>query len=365
MNVNWDSIASWISDFFSYFFDFVPEPKISLSVLFMIVIFICYCFYNKKIINDLSEKKLEEFKRNGKYNPLLFVELSNAKELLRYFIIGTQWKKRIIVEFNRICRGNNILRKYNKHLIKTRKICYFSSLKKIKKSITTLISYFSNNESLDEYKYHIEMQSYVYKNILEDILQKCNIMQSNIVLIKSSAGNGKTALACNTTELLLNLGKRVIFINSRDVVIFSEKSFREYLINRIGLFPLLAKFKDIVYSVFFQHFQTYIVIDAINENDEKDFPRQLFLELDELASKGVKIILTCRDEYFEERFSNFIADMSNRPYILEITKWNNFGAKEKILERYGIHHNSCIDGKLIEKLSEKRKTLSGFKEQEE
>lgn len=335
MNVNWDSITSLIYDWIYCFVDFVSEH---LVLLCFVIVFVLYLFLNKKRINNLSEKKLEEFKRNGKYRPLLFVELSNAKELLRYFIYGSKWKQKLIRDFNQIYARDSLLQEYVKDSAVNQKLRRDLPLNKVRESLQKNIDYFSNPNSFQntlkkfpDYKYFLEASNFKYLSSLNELKEKSNIIDSKIVLIKSSAGNGKTALACNMVELLLKLNNRVIFINSKDV----NSSFKEYLIDRLGLFLPLMKWKEYIYNYFFRIFKTYILVDAINENDEKDFPGQLFKELDKLANDGAKIILTCREEYFEQRFSKFVGDMSNQPHIVKIDEPYIEGrAAEKLLERY-------------------------------
>lgn len=335
IDTNNDSFISTVSNYVSDF----QNWQWLLCVIVIILVLSYYLLSNKKRINELSEKKLNEFKKNKKYDPLLFVEISNAKELLRYFIYGKKWKKKIVKEFNQIYKGKKLFIKYSKHFIKKHKLSRIMSLRKIKKLINMHISYFSNNEyskktckNFPDYKYLLDIRSYSYINSLNEILQKCNVMESNIVLIKSSAGNGKTNLACNIVELLLRLNQRVFFINSKDVT----EPFRDYLISRLNIYALLKKFENIIYDLFFFCFKSYIVIDAINENDYQDFPRQLFSELEKLPTKKVKIILTCRTEYFEQRFSKFINSMSNQPYTIESDehRFMEIRSRDKLIERY-------------------------------
>lgn len=335
MDTNTDSFISTVSNYVS---DFQNWRWLLCAIVVALVLF-NYLRSNKKRINELSERKLNEFKKIKKYIPLLFVEISNTKELLRYFIYGKKWKRRIVKEFNQIYKGKKLFIQYSRHLIKRHKLSFIMSLRRIKKLINMHISYFSTNEYLKEnyknfpdYKYLLEMRNYTYKDSLEKILQKCNVIESNIVLLKSSAGNGKTNLACNIVELLLKLNRRVIFINSKDVT----ESFRDYLISRLNIYSLLKKFENIIYTLFLTFFKSYIVIDAINENDCQEFPRQLFSELEILSTRKVKIILTCRKEYFEQRFAKFINTMSNKPYVIEIDehRYMEIRSRDKLIERY-------------------------------
>lgn len=337
-NAEKESFISTVSNYVSDFQNWLWLLGICLIFLFIII----YLFSNKRRINVLSKNKLQEFIQNKKYIPLLFVELSNAKELLRYFIYGHKWRKKVIIDFNRLYRGKRLFKNYSKQYIKRYKLSFFSSIKTIEKLINRHLSYFSSHEYLKEnpsyfpdYKYTLDINSFWYQEALKYEKQKCEIMNSNFVLVKGTAGNGKTNLVCNIVELLLKLKKRVIFINARDV----EESFRDYLISCLNFYFPIKKVSNYLFSLFFLFFKTYIVIDAINENDSAEFSKNIFLELDKLAAKNVKIIVTCRQEYFEQRFATYIENMIHKPYIIELNDYMEQPAQEKLLERYCQNYN--------------------------
>lgn len=314
-----------------------------LLILCLVIVFIIiYLFSNKRRINALSKDKLQEFTKNKKYIPLLFVELSNTKELLRYFIYGKKWRKRIISNFNYLYKGKKDFRNFSKQYLKHHRLSSFSSLETIKKTIDKHLSYFSgheyskdNSSYFPDYKYTLDINSYCHQESLKNEKKKCEIIESSFILIKGTAGNGKTNLVCNIVDLLLKLKKRVIFINAKDV----QVSFRDYLLSRLNLYFFLKKIASGIYSLFFKCFETYIVIDAINENDTIDFSKQLFSEIDKLLTSKVKIIITCRQEYFEQRFSSFIDNMNKKTFVIDLKDYRDIPAKEKLLERYCKNYN--------------------------
>lgn len=328
-----DSLISTVSNYVSDFQNWWWLIVVCLIFLFVII----YFFSNKRRINALSKDKLQEFTKNKKYIPLLFVELSNTKELLRYFIYGKKWRKRIISNFNYLYKGKHDFRNYSKQYLKHHRLSYLSSLETIKKTIDDHLSYFSGHEYLKDipsdfpdYKYTLDINSYWYQETLKNEKKKCEIIKSNFILIKGTAGNGKTNLVCNIVDLLLKLKKRVIFINAKDI----QEPFRDYLLSRLNLYYFLKKIASGIYYLFFKCFETYIIVDAINENDAMDFSKQLFSEIDKLLTSKVKIIITCRQEYFEQRFSSLIDGMNKKPYIIDLNYYRDIPAKEKLLERY-------------------------------
>lgn len=80
-----------------------------LCVIIVFFVLLIYLLSNKKRINKLSERKVKEFKQNKKYIPLLFVEFSNAKELLRYFIYGKNGREKLSKNLIKYIRRKNFL----------------------------------------------------------------------------------------------------------------------------------------------------------------------------------------------------------------------------------------------------------------
>ena len=133
-----ESVVSLVSNYISDFQNWWWLLGVCLVSLFIVI----YLFWNKQRINELSEKKLQEFKQNKKYMPLLFVELSNIKELLRYFVYSSKWRGKIISNFNRLYKGKKLFRNYSKKYIKQYKLSFWSSLETIQRLIDKHISYF-------------------------------------------------------------------------------------------------------------------------------------------------------------------------------------------------------------------------------
>ncbi len=77
--------------------------------------------------------------------------------------------------------------------------------------------------------------SYSYEKDLKTVNNIIKVSNSKLIILQSTAGNGKTNLLCNITDLLLKLGKRVIFINAKDI----DCSLDEYINKRINMYSIL------------------------------------------------------------------------------------------------------------------------------
>ena len=110
------------SDFFNAIIDTCQNI---FSLIFWIFVFACAIlsiFRIRKRSLKYTTAKIDEFKRNGKYIPGIFVELNDSKEMLRYFIYGSRWKKRIIKKYNLIYKNyyGDLLREANSN----KEICF-------------------------------------------------------------------------------------------------------------------------------------------------------------------------------------------------------------------------------------------------
>ena len=54
----------------------------------------------RKKANKYTDEQIKKLIHDGKYIPGIFVELNNSKEVLRYFVYGKKWRKRLIKNFN-------------------------------------------------------------------------------------------------------------------------------------------------------------------------------------------------------------------------------------------------------------------------
>lgn len=287
-------------------------------------------------INDFTDNHIEIEKNSRRYIPEVFIETSNVKESLRYFSDPKRFADKITDE------GYKGV--YYSYFIETlRKIGYpieiskFPSLKKYKslddylKETDLILNDYSNINNIvkkdegglldeeyqkipDEIKhiYHYQIayldfsHSFNYK--IEQTRQNIDLISSIAAIVLSPAGKGKTNLICDfTVNYLRKTNKLCLFLTGRDFNLLQKHESIEDAIARI-IFPESEyKLSDIFSLIRLNKTYEflYLVIDGINEHaDLNQFELSLVQFIQRYSTKPIKIILTCRSEYFSERFGS-------------------------------------------------------------
>lgn len=335
------------------YIDLFQSYKSIIIPIIILILWIIYCWRSKKRINRLTEIVINELKRQKKYIPHLFSEIDSTMEILRYYIYGKSWKRKIVKEFNLFYKKNKFLKKVYPNYKDIFHLSFFNSLKEINEIIEENINLYNTHELLKNPNPDYPQVEAMIANrergcaeYFEKLRKKLNCINKKIILLKNTAGNGKTNLLANITEILIKLNRRVIFINSKDIRITNENSFSDYLRKRLNLYSILNK-HDFIVKTYLRIFKLYIIIDAINENDCEDFARQLFNELDYLNTCNVKILISSRSEFFENRFGNYF----NKENICIIDKnyeyfWVPSHVQNKIVEKYSKVFNVKFDNNI-------------------
>lgn len=304
---------------------FIMDTFVIFTVIYFLMYYLCS---STKIINTSSLNLIEKFKGEGKYIESLFSELDETKETIRFFIYGKKWKNKIVTQFNQLY--DNDIGKFLKNNTVNKsisyKISYFNSLQNIKRKIE------KNKQIFDEYpfvKKYLKRKggnfydrlhsAYYLKYELEKIIEKSSMAIANCVLIKGSAGNGKTSLLCNLSSLIMKLKHPCVFVNSRDLEnvendIYKKLNFPSFLVNYSSYGLKLLNIKNLLTRK-----TLFIVIDAINENDSSNFRVSLPIFLNKFIHfKTIKIIMSCRSEYFDERYNRIFRNTDVHPYVYQI-----------------------------------------------
>lgn len=337
----------------------------------------------EKLTNHLSTQ-IDKQKKIKKYIPEVFTERTDLKDRLRYFVAPSLFWNKVIEDLERLDfnRFTNFLENYKigtfellipekfKKNIETIEVPFYANelLKYIKEKINQLRDWESkfehrSNGDFDERipvekRYFYEHQRvFVYPSFykwkLDTIITHLKFLASRCVIITAPAGHGKTNLLCDFAEKVLL--KRTI-----DCLFFTANEFNHIDLNNIGDFVLKRVFKVPKYPNWSSFLEAYrkifetskkpllIIIDALNEHlDIMSFSEKLLHFTEELLEhEFIKIIYTCRSEYFDERFSNF----QNSSISDEILYEKNFDRKireddkEKLLKAYfsffKIHYSS-------------------------
>lgn len=324
-----------------------------IGVVVAILLIIFALFSIRKRTNNYTEKQIERLKKNGKYIPGIFIELNQTKEVLRYFVFGKKWRKRVVKEYNSIYDNfyGDILRQACQNTSACFKLKSHTKLQNIQATVKNAIElhngYRDRKEKLkDDFKesqYLFEIVHYPYSDNLEKLQKYIDAACSRYFILTGSAGNGKTNLLCSISELLINLKEAVIFLNSRDM----NKEALTFLFKELKLPDVCLKYQDIYLRLvnvllYIKQKHLYVIIDAINENDNEGFNSQVTEFINYLHGYSrVKIVVSCRNEYYQERFRKPLVEGVNTPAFEYDLKEQNYSttATDRIFKAYAKFFN--------------------------
>lgn len=322
-------------------------------LMFTILVLAFSLFSIKSKANKYTRKVIQRLINDGKYIPGVFVELNDSKEILRYFIYSKKWKKRLIGSYNFVYDNayGDILRKACDNTSMRFRLKRRASQKEVMDVVNAAYELHDNFRKSDvefksDYKESqvlFEILHYPYTEALGSLVQYCKAANGKYLILTGSAGNGKTNLLCSISELLINLKEATIFLNSRDI----EGDILNFLFSELGLPDLYMKHKEIyLYLVnlllTIQHKHLFIIIDAINENDSSGFGSRIATFINKITGYSrVKVIVSCRNEYYKERFRECLVekvDISAFEFDLKEQHYT-FAAINKIIRAYSKFFN--------------------------
>ncbi|MBQ7940128.1 MAG: ATP-binding protein [Clostridia bacterium] len=321
--------------------------------VFIIVFFTCIILFKKKV-NKISQKQIDDFIRVKKYAPDLYVELNDNMEYLRYFIFSYCWKWRIIRRYNLLFKGYvgaQLKQTYqNKIYYKISYLSKFTTLKKILVETNNVLREFKDDrkikrEELGEFYYIAQNLTYDCINVIDDLLSCCSKIECKNLIIVGSAGNGKTSLLCRATETAMRNNYPCLLINSRDI----DGNVIDYVLNKLPLMWKVRKHPRVflwIVNIILQFSQKHIfvIIDAINENDSSEFLKSIGKVFDFFDRYNrVKIILSCRSEYFDCRYKKLFDASEIHPHIIQLnTADYDSRAITKFFTKYSNYYNVPI-----------------------
>lgn len=318
--------------------------------------------YNKisRRIDEFTSQEIEKEKTSRKYIPNIFVETSDIKEKLRYFSEPFRFFSKIIEQTNRELRGAYIVNVLKQVRYPIQEPVYPnlrvrpSNYKSLADSIQNYRTYLDQKLALTdilikkdgagikpEYLTNIPQEfSHIHTHIYP-VLQfywsyeysiklaheDLNVLKSKFIIAKSIAGHGKTNLLCDFTDnFLIKKGHKCLYISARTLNHLGEQETLEQALMRTVFADSDIQFSDILRLTKFDKRIDFlfILIDGINEH--KDLPlfsRALEQFLQRCSGYNIKIILTCRSEYFDDRFGNLLLLNGGSVLDMDEGKYNN------------------------------------------
>ncbi|MBO5161845.1 MAG: NACHT domain-containing protein [Lachnospiraceae bacterium] len=351
-NIETSSISSVI-DLLSEISDTMQNLWWLVALIFTILVLVFSLFSIRRKANKYTRKVINRLIDDGKYIPGVFVELNDTKEVLRYFVYSKKWKKRLIEGFNFVYDNayGDILRKACDNTSACFHLGRGTSQKDVMDAVNTAYDLHNNfrksevefKPDYEESKVLFEILHYPYTEALGSLVQYCKAANEKYFILTGSAGNGKTNLLCSISELLINLKEATIFLNSRDI----EGEVLDFIISQLELPQLYVKHKELyLYMVnillTIQHKHLFIIIDAINENDSDNFGSRIATFINIISGYSrVKVIVSCRNEYYKERFRECLVDKVDVPSFEFDLKEQQYtiAAIRQMIRAYSKHFN--------------------------
>lgn len=187
---------------------------------------------------------------------------------------------------------------------------------------------------------------------LEAAVRLIDLSEKKIFLVTGMAGQGKTNFVCDLVDNQFRLFEiPSIFIPARELNthpagarILSFISSSRYAPPTANLFQVLELFQEIAEEM---SRPFVFVIDGLNEvNDLGGFNNELRLFLNAVTEfETVKVILTCRSEFFSQKFSSILNEpfATSIHHISDLKSQMSHAAKERLLSSYLTHFKITAD----------------------
>ncbi|MDD5131297.1 MAG: hypothetical protein PHH44_01405 [bacterium] len=310
-----------------------------------------------------TQDQLQKQINSKKYLPDSYIEINQIKEGLRYFCHPFLFCNKFIDHLNRrdFTYTNSVLKREIKQRIvfKVFRKLSHPSLRAFKAKIEELrVVIFQNSKVLESMPEKSNDFPWQARWKMEETNAKFNLLKSRVLVLLDDAGQGKTNLICDLTrEFLLKLEIPVALFYGADFYGIHNNSMKDFVTERItgGLdFNSLNNFID---NECKQRKTIFIfIVDAMNESSDANFPNALDIFIRDLLSNPfVRIILTCRTEYYNLNFKS----IEKSSFASEINIINGINSKleehekdnlfRKYLSLFKIEWKS-FDGRVYEKL---------------
>lgn len=285
-----------------------------------------FLFYDRNIRKNID---------SGKYLPEVFLDDRELKEHLRDFVAPYRFCKLVLDRCDMFDTYHT-----NRSLAISGKPRFHFDISEYKDCVAqeSITDFYKRASTLKDYlrsKYEL-IYSYNLYNCLEyrkyeTEHEHLKFITGKLLLITSSAGQGKTNLICDLADnVLIRRQIPFVYINGYEIdaenigdsfakIMYPEaKHSFDYILSEIATY---CKYK---------RSPIILIIDGLNENPKPDiFSRNLELFLDAVLQYDcVKVIMTCRTEYYKACFASLDKYFHNQ--ILRIEDLNKDLSPEKV-----------------------------------
>lgn len=336
---------------FNTIIEAIQNLRFLIGIVIILLLVFASFFFVRRRSAKYTKAQIADLRKSGKYIPGVFVELNESKEVLRYFLNRAKWKCRAVKKFNLIYKNfyGDILRQANTDESIRLNLRRRETLSEIENAVGSALDYHERfrkgqvklKENYKESEYLFRIVYHPYLDTLQELQSYVQASNRNYIVLTGSAGNGKTNLLCSIAELAIKLKQPVLFLSSRDI----DGTVIEHILNSLRVQKLLIKHSKVFFRtlntllcIWRKHF--FIIIDAINENDHESFGSAISTFVNTMAEyPKVKVIVSCRSEYYTERFSEPLSKTITQKHLVYDLKSGAYPetAIKRLFERYAEH----------------------------
>lgn len=311
------------------------------------------------LLDNQLNRKVEVQKNNKKYIPEVFLELNDIKEKLRYITQPMLFYKKEIEELKGIefYFFNEVLEKLSfekKEIYIEDKLTKPKSIDEIDNCITRLTQIFKEFKdsipNLDEREnLKQELSSEQYEFLLKEqgihrrfewfinrFEKKFDLLNKQLVFLTEKAGQGKTNLICDFVDrVMIKKNLLGVMFTGNEFNNLNKQQIEDLILKDIYGFQnshiTFDEFLEDIESICYKNNAVFtIVIDGLNENSNiEQFSQELYKFVEKiLVKKFIRLIFTCRSEYFEERFKIFKEPSFNKKMLM----------MDNYMKQYHRHH---------------------------
>ena len=143
------------------------------------------------------------------------------------------------------------------------------------------------------------------------------------------------------SELAIKLGQAAVFLNSREI----DGDIGTYILNHLNVYEKFIAHRRLFFwivnaELFIRRKRLFIIIDAVNENESEEFGKRIQSFVNEMGSfHQVKIIVSCRNEYYKDRYESTISEGIEQPHLVYDLKTGSYpqSAIDRLIKRYKSH----------------------------
>ena len=261
-------------------------------------------------------KQLSSQTNSGKYLRNTFIEAGNYKELMRLFtdsifFSGKLYDELQIKDFrllNKMLHKNELDEfnlNFDDFIAKHANENFSLTLDNLNLLIRNLIKKKDEIQSLS-----VSSNSrFTFERKITEPLEELCYLTAKIILITETAGQGKSNFLCDLTEnFLLKRNIPTVFLTGIEI---DASDIRKSILKRIFPERSSLEFSDLLKLLekfCYQENKFFvIIIDGINESlDSKSLSKNLETFISDMMEFDfVKIVLSCRTEYYDDNFANF------------------------------------------------------------